>query len=61
MSAVFFIGDVEPGVTVAGYPAVIRARWLRGLAELYRGVALADAEEEAAAAAERHAAKDPLA
>jgi UDP-3-O-[3-hydroxymyristoyl] glucosamine N-acyltransferase len=32
------IGDVPPGVTVAGYPAVARARWLRGLATLYRAV-----------------------
>jgi UDP-3-O-[3-hydroxymyristoyl] glucosamine N-acyltransferase len=31
------IGDVEPGVTLAGYPAVERNRWLRGLAALYRG------------------------
>jgi UDP-3-O-[3-hydroxymyristoyl] glucosamine N-acyltransferase len=30
------IGDVPPGATVAGYPAVDRQRWLRGLAELYR-------------------------
>jgi UDP-3-O-[3-hydroxymyristoyl] glucosamine N-acyltransferase len=30
------IGDVAPGATVAGYPAVDRQRWLRGLAELYR-------------------------
>jgi UDP-3-O-[3-hydroxymyristoyl] glucosamine N-acyltransferase len=30
------IGDVAAGATVAGYPAVARARWLRGLAELYR-------------------------
>ncbi len=30
------IGDVAPGGTVAGYPAVERHRWLRGLAELYR-------------------------
>lgn len=30
------IGDVAPGATVAGYPAVDRGRWLRGLAELYR-------------------------
>lgn len=30
------IGDVEAGTTVAGYPAVERQRWLRGLAELYR-------------------------
>ncbi len=30
------IGDVAPGTTVAGYPAVERVRWLRGLAELYR-------------------------
>jgi UDP-3-O-[3-hydroxymyristoyl] glucosamine N-acyltransferase len=30
------IGDVAPGSTIAGYPAVERHRWLRGLAELYR-------------------------
>ena len=30
------IGDVPAGATVAGYPAVERHRWLRGLAELYR-------------------------
>jgi UDP-3-O-[3-hydroxymyristoyl] glucosamine N-acyltransferase len=30
------IGDVPPGATVAGYPAVERQRWLRGLAEMYR-------------------------
>jgi len=30
------IGDVPPGATVAGYPAVPRARWLRALARLYR-------------------------
>lgn len=30
------IGDVAPGTTVAGYPAVERQRWLRGLAEMYR-------------------------
>ena len=30
------IGDVPAGETFAGYPAVARARWLRGLAELYR-------------------------
>ena len=30
------IGDVAAGSTVAGYPAVERQRWLRGLAELYR-------------------------
>lgn len=30
------IGDVAAGATVAGYPAVERGRWLRGLAELYR-------------------------
>lgn len=30
------IGDVEPGETVAGYPAVRRMKWLRGLARLYR-------------------------
>jgi UDP-3-O-[3-hydroxymyristoyl] glucosamine N-acyltransferase len=30
------IGDVAPNATVAGYPAVDRHRWLRGLAEMYR-------------------------
>lgn len=30
------IGDVPEGATVAGYPAVDRHRWLRGLAEIYR-------------------------
>ena len=30
------IGDVPAGAVVAGYPAVGRARWLRGLAWLYR-------------------------
>lgn len=30
------IGDVPAGATVAGYPAVARSRWLRGLARLYR-------------------------
>jgi UDP-3-O-[3-hydroxymyristoyl] glucosamine N-acyltransferase len=30
------IGDVPAHSTVAGYPAVERHRWLRGLAELYR-------------------------
>ncbi|MBS2017799.1 MAG: hypothetical protein JST00_33285 [Deltaproteobacteria bacterium] len=30
------IGDIPPGATYAGYPAVERPRWLRGLAELYR-------------------------
>jgi UDP-3-O-[3-hydroxymyristoyl] glucosamine N-acyltransferase len=34
------IGDVEMGATVAGYPAVERQRWLRGLAELYRLAAI---------------------
>ncbi len=33
------IGDIPAGATVAGYPAVDRHRWLRGLAELYRLVA----------------------
>ena len=32
------IGDVAAGVTVAGYPAVSRRRWLRGHARLYRGL-----------------------
>jgi UDP-3-O-[3-hydroxymyristoyl] glucosamine N-acyltransferase len=31
------IGDVPPGATYAGYPAVPRMRWLRALARLYRG------------------------
>lgn len=30
------IGDVPAGETFAGYPAVARARWLRGHARLYR-------------------------
>ncbi len=30
------IGDVAPNASIAGYPAVERHRWLRGLAELYR-------------------------
>ncbi|MBI2391729.1 MAG: hypothetical protein HYV09_19220 [Deltaproteobacteria bacterium] len=30
------IGDVPPGETFAGYPAVARSRWLRGHARLYR-------------------------
>jgi UDP-3-O-[3-hydroxymyristoyl] glucosamine N-acyltransferase len=30
------IGDVEAGAVVAGYPAVARMKWLRGLASLYR-------------------------
>jgi len=30
------IGDIAAGATYAGYPAVERPRWLRGLAELYR-------------------------
>jgi UDP-3-O-[3-hydroxymyristoyl] glucosamine N-acyltransferase len=33
------IGDVPAGATFGGYPAVPRARWLRGLARLYRDVA----------------------
>lgn len=32
------IGDVPAGAVVAGYPAVARTRWLRGLARLYRGL-----------------------
>lgn len=30
------IGDVPARAVVAGYPAVLRARWLRGLAGMYR-------------------------
>ncbi|CAN5601324.1 UDP-3-O-(3-hydroxymyristoyl)glucosamine N-acyltransferase [soil metagenome] len=30
------IGDVPAGAVVAGYPAIARARWLRGLAEVFR-------------------------
>jgi len=33
------IGDVPPGATFAGYPAVPRPRWLRALARMYRGLA----------------------
>jgi UDP-3-O-[3-hydroxymyristoyl] glucosamine N-acyltransferase len=32
------IGDVPAGAVVAGYPAVPRMRWLRGLARLYREI-----------------------
>jgi len=32
------IGDVAPGATVAGYPAVARGLWLRGLASMYRAL-----------------------
>jgi UDP-3-O-[3-hydroxymyristoyl] glucosamine N-acyltransferase len=32
------IGDVPAGATVAGYPAVPRGRWLRGLAGMYRAL-----------------------
>jgi UDP-3-O-[3-hydroxymyristoyl] glucosamine N-acyltransferase len=32
------IGHVPAGAVVAGYPAVPRARWLRALARLYRGL-----------------------
>ena len=32
------IGDVPPNAVMAGYPAVSRARWLRGLAHLYRAL-----------------------
>jgi UDP-3-O-[3-hydroxymyristoyl] glucosamine N-acyltransferase len=32
------IGDVPAGAVVAGYPAMPRARWLRALARLYRGL-----------------------
>ena len=40
------IGDVPAGAVVAGYPAVPRARWLRALARLYRGLARGDDERE---------------
>lgn len=30
------IGNVPAGATFAGYPATLRSRWFRGLAELYR-------------------------
>lgn len=30
------IGDVPAGAVVAGYPAIARARWLRGVAEAFR-------------------------
>ncbi|MCL2448305.1 MAG: hypothetical protein FWD17_05110 [Polyangiaceae bacterium] len=32
------IGDVPARAVVAGYPAVTRMRWLRGLAKLYAGI-----------------------
>jgi UDP-3-O-[3-hydroxymyristoyl] glucosamine N-acyltransferase len=31
------IGDIPAGAVVAGYPAVARSKWLRGLGALYRG------------------------
>jgi UDP-3-O-[3-hydroxymyristoyl] glucosamine N-acyltransferase len=34
------IGDVPAGAVFAGYPAVPRARWLRGLAAMYRRLRL---------------------
>lgn len=37
------IGDVAAGETVAGYPAVQRTRWLRGLAAMYRSSERSDA------------------
>lgn len=40
------IGDVPEGAVVAGYPAVPRTRWLRGVAALYR-----DADTSSAAGA----------
>jgi UDP-3-O-[3-hydroxymyristoyl] glucosamine N-acyltransferase len=30
------IGDIPAGMTVAGYPAIERGRWLRALARLFR-------------------------
>jgi UDP-3-O-[3-hydroxymyristoyl] glucosamine N-acyltransferase len=36
------IGDVPAGAVVAGYPAVARGRWLRGLAAMYRGLGRSD-------------------
>lgn len=54
------IGDVPAGATIAGYPAVERHRWLRGLAELFQ---LADAREqkkqEARAAGEARTSSPP--
>jgi hypothetical protein len=34
-SALLIVSDL-PGQTVAGYPAVGRMKWLRGLARVYR-------------------------
>ena len=50
------IGDVAAGTTVAGYPAVERHRWLRGLAELYR---LAASRGESAAPAANTTSSHP--
>ncbi len=41
------IGDVPPGVTVAGYPAVPRMRWLRALAQLYAAVRVPGERDDA--------------
>jgi UDP-3-O-[3-hydroxymyristoyl] glucosamine N-acyltransferase len=42
------IGDVPPGATVAGYPAVPRVLWLRALAALYSGARARGRAREAA-------------
>jgi UDP-3-O-[3-hydroxymyristoyl] glucosamine N-acyltransferase len=39
------IGDIAARATVAGYPAVARVRWLRGIARLYREGGIATAAE----------------
>jgi UDP-3-O-[3-hydroxymyristoyl] glucosamine N-acyltransferase len=41
------IGDVPPGATVAGYPAVPRMRWLRALAQLYAAVRVPGEKDDA--------------
>ena len=54
------IGDVAAGAVVAGYPAVERHRWLRGLAELYRLARHRSADAAPSSDSVRAAALEPL-
>jgi len=53
------IGDIANGSTIAGYPAVERSRWLRGLAELYRLVGVAGTGSEPRPRNEKAAGSSP--